>query len=615
MSVQTKEMNIRQIFASTPYYIDFYQREYKWNENHVKELLDDIFHRFELDYDSLLDANEENVENNYQWYFMSSLITNNHKGKTYIVDGQQRLTTVTLILIRLVHLVDQFNIPYLRDVLKDRIYGADISGNTFWMGQNGRRNTLEKLLNNDDLSGINTTTEANMVNNFIIISKYLDEKLTDDHKLHSFVIYLLKKVIFVNIHILEPTDVPMVFEVINDRGEKLRPYEVFKGELLGQLNKDDIESIYHPIWVKSIGSLGNKGKEEPDNFFRYYFRSKYVDTEADHRQFDGDYHRTVYSNKWDDKICLKRRPEEIKRFFTEKLTYYTNLYSKLIDKEIYNKPYGEYVFYNQLNEQDRQYMLILSACSVKDPEEEEKIEIVSRLLDRHFVLLQLYGCYDSNTFTEIIMLLNKAIRNQPVTIIKEIFDKQILKDINRILGLDIQDIFNYSLFKDAGVRLGIRFKRYFFARIENFIATGINPNHRLSTALYWDLVRNTGHKTGYHVEHILSNNDENKKLFGNDEEAFQRERNRLGALLLLKGRDNISSGNESYIKKLDTYNNGDISNRWNKTLINSFYHTNKDFYDFMNRYSLSFKPYQVFDGNAVEERQQLLFDMVKLIWA
>ncbi len=259
-------------------------------------------------------------------------------------------------------------------------------------------------------------------------------------------------------------------------------------------------------------------------------------------------------------------------------------------------------------------MLVLSACLKNDPNEEEKIKLICRLLDRHFTILQLYGCYDSNYLTEILLYLNREIRNKPSDEIQDIFDKQLLNNINESKGTKLNTIFDYTLFKDASSSRGIRFIRYFFARIENFIAEGINPAHNLTQDQYWDLVRNTGSRNGYHVEHILANNDENRLLFGNDEEYFQSERNRLGALLLLRGRDNISSGNEIYSKKLQTYDNADISNRWNRSLISSFYHTNKDFQDFVQKYNLKFKPYSVFDAAAVEERQQLLFEMVKLIW-
>jgi uncharacterized protein with ParB-like and HNH nuclease domain len=615
MSVKPKDVCINDIFGSTAYYIDFYQREYKWKKEHVQALLDDIFYRFEADYATNRDATEAVIEANFQWYYMNSVMTNIYDGHTYIVDGQQRLTTLTLILIKLIKMADGYQLADLKKLLENKVFGVELSGNKFWMGQNGRSEIIGKLIDDpSQVTSTNTVTEANMLGNYNEINKFLDLALNTKHKLHSFIIYFLKKVIFVNINIIDTTDVPMVFQVINDRGERLKPYEVFKGELLGQIDKAEIEQTYLEKWNRSMENLEFKGDDQPDSFFRYYFRSKYVDTEGEHRKFDGDYHRTVFSNEWDQKIRLKKRPQEVKSFISNELYYYSQLYNKLINPKIYEQHYGEHVYYNYLNEQDRQYLLILSACKLNDPNELDKIKLVSKLLDRHFVLLQLYGCYDSNFFTEISINLNKALRNQPIDDIQDIFDSQLLSNINDTKKTNLTGLFDYSLFKETNSSRGIRFIRYFFARIENFMAVGINPSHKLTQDQYWDLVRNTGSVSGYHVEHILANNQQNRTLFNDDEELFQRERNRLGALLLLKGRDNISSGNEPYSQKLKTYNNADISNRWNRSLIDTFYHTNKDFQTFAQNYNLIFKPYNIYDSTAIEERQYLLFEMVKHIW-
>lgn len=86
-------------------------------------------------------------------------------------------------------------------------------------------------------------------------------------------------------------------------------------------------------------------------------------------------------------------------------------------------------------------------------------------------------------------------------------------------------------------------------------------------------------------------------------------------LLLLKGRMNISSGNESYREKLKTYSNGTI---WAKTLCNTWYHTNPDFTDF-NKWlkattNKEFIPYDSFTIQYMKERSQLLYELVKIIW-
>lgn len=591
VSIKSTDMTINKVFSATKYYIDFYQREYKWKRPHIINLLDDVFYRFELEYKPTIDPTQENIDK-YEWYYLSSFMTNSYNGQTYIVDGQQRLTTITLILINLYHLSNHYSEEDLGELLKSKIYGPGVTGKTYWMGQNGRLEILDKLFKNEPIENTQdgNISHVNMVDNAQIIKKYLEEKLTNSHIYKSFVIYFLTKIILINIHIEKQKDVAMVFEVINDRGEKLRPYEVFKGALLGLLDKDEIDRKYNKLWQKGIEPLESISDELPDSFFRDYFRAKYVDTLYDYRDFDGEYHKTVFSNKWNERLQLKRNVPNIKEFIQNDFAYYSKLYRRLVDSNMLSRPYGEYVFFNSLTDQDRQLLLILSACTANDPDEDEKIMTVSRLLDRHYVLLQLFGCYDSNSFSRTIIEINQRIRDQDIETIKRAFDEILLDDINRVKGTSITQPFEYAFFKDTGNSLGIRFVRYFFARIENYLSVNIN-RQRLSEGQYYNYVRNTGTVNGYHIEHILSNNPENKALFDNDEETFQKERNRLGALLLLKGKDNVSSSNEVYKDKLKTYS---ASNLWNNTLINDFYHTNLDFKNLRDGTGLNFRPYAAF---------------------
>lgn len=50
VSIKSTDMTINKVFSATKYYIDFYQREYKWKRPHIINLLDDVFYRFELEY-------------------------------------------------------------------------------------------------------------------------------------------------------------------------------------------------------------------------------------------------------------------------------------------------------------------------------------------------------------------------------------------------------------------------------------------------------------------------------------------------------------------------------------------------------------------------------------
>ena len=111
MDISPDKQNIDQVFSNITYHIDFYQRDYRWTVEPVLRLLDDVFHKFDEHYQRLkgkdLDPKPEVVAR-YPWYYLSTYVTNVVDGRVYVVDGQQRLTTLSLILIKLRHLGKMF---------------------------------------------------------------------------------------------------------------------------------------------------------------------------------------------------------------------------------------------------------------------------------------------------------------------------------------------------------------------------------------------------------------------------------------------------------------------------------------------------------------------------
>ena len=294
----------------------------------MESLLDDIFYKFEGEYNPNIDVNPETISK-FGWYYLNTYVTNQYNGKIFIVDGQQRFTTLTLILIKLYHISKDLGLEERIEWIKSKIYGVDVEGKSFWMGENDRAEALEDLLTNG-FKTKNLKENINIENiyqNYKYISDYLDEKFKnqngyyDKHKFEAFLLFFMKQLVLVEILIDDFKDVPMVFEVINDRGERLKPYEVFKGELIGQLNKSEID-YYYSIWKQYIDELTNIDENEVDNFFKFYFRSKYVDKRVDYRDFDGEYNKTVFSKKWNPIIKLKRNPQGVKNFISNDFQIY-----------------------------------------------------------------------------------------------------------------------------------------------------------------------------------------------------------------------------------------------------------------------------------------------------
>lgn len=613
MDVTPDKQNIDKVFSSTTYYIDFYQRQYKWTDEPVRRLLDDILYKFNIEYQRYKDNDIEldKLVESYSWYYLNTYVTNLVGGKLYVVDGQQRLTTLTLILIKLYRAANEVD-SELTGWLSTKIAGQSGFKKEFWMNHEKHKTAMLGLMEGKKFEQIDVTSgisAVNMVNNYKLISAVLDKDLAKDkHKLESFIFFFLKRLVLINLNV-EQTDVPMVFEVINDRGVKLKPYEILKGKLLGQIEKDELEQLgLNELWESQVNKINQYGEDEIDEFFVYYLRSKFAKVVGDTRKFDSNYHRVIFLPEVEQELKLEHDPKAVKYFMMHEFKYYTELYYKILC--YYDQPHNDYlsVYYNALTDMDSQFQLIMSACILNDPEEDEKIKLISHEVDRLFSLLQLQKSYDSNEFNEAIYLIAAEIRGEKVDSIKSIFDKYLLSILSEARGVKVTQPISYSYFKDTGIELNKRFKRYFFARIEQFIATQTKMNMKHS---FYDLVANTGSVNGFHIEHILANNADNLMAFGNDEERFERERNRLGGLLLLKGKDNISSSNELYQNKLKTYAN---TLYWNETLRQDSYKTKIDFSNMMKSHNLKFRPMNQFGPDELEERHMLLHSLIEIIW-
>ena len=231
------------------------------------------------------------------------------------------------------------------------------------------------------------------------------------------------------------------------------------------------------------------------------------------------------------------------------------------------------------------------------------------------MLLRLNGIYNSNNYQEISYQLNNDLQNRQHNEYRQIFNEILTTRIKEARNLsEISSLLDYDRFKTRGYdNIDRRPLRYFFARVEKYICDNIgeeikNNVHYISTK--------TGHKTGYHIEHIFSRNEENKKFFQKEEE-FENQRNKLGALLLLFNMDNIISNNEKYYNgKRQTYSNGLV---WGRTLIDTFYHkTNAKFLEFNQKFEsiskIKFIQVEEYNADILEHRSKLLYAIVKQIW-
>lgn len=613
MDISPDKQNIDRVFSNTPYYIDFYQRDYRWTDEPVLRLLDDIFFKFKEPYarSSDLDPCKETILARYPLYYLNTYVTNVVDGRVYVVDGQQRLTTLSLVLIKLRHLA-KLHGSKLAGWIDSKIAGQSGFEQEFWMNHVGHKTAQQALFDGVDSKAIDTSsgiTAQNMVKNYEPISAFLAKELKDKHCFETFVFYFLHRLVLINLAV-EQTDVSMVFEVINDRGVRLRPYEILKGKLLGQINKIELDKEdYNGLWERQAAAINAFKEDELDSFFRFYLKAKFAATRKEGQRFDGDYHRAMFEPDIDTRLGLLHKPAKVKAFLKGDFIYFTDLYIKLWQAYSEDQTTFRAAYYNALLDLEAPFHLVLSACVPNDPDRDRKIGTIAREIDRYFSLLQLQSAYDSNEFADSLYRISEAIRGKTVHAFRTAFDAQLTKMIAARRNVQDAEPLSYAAFKQTGINLNTRFKRYFFARIDEFLAENMNLNPKHPIA---DLVTKTGAKSGFHVEHILSWNKDNKALFDGDEERFEQERNRLGGILLLKGKDNISSNNEPYRDKLKSYAN---TLYWNETMRADSYKAKLDMTALKDRYGLELEPIDQFGPDQLEARHKLLFKLVGIIWS
>jgi uncharacterized protein with ParB-like and HNH nuclease domain len=151
MDIAPDKQNIDRVFSNTTYYIDFYQRDYKWTSEPILRLLDDIFFMFNQEYEkySSLEPSTETIMAKYSWYYLNTYVTNIVEGKVYVVDGQQRLTTLTILLIKLYNKAKELECDSdFTDWINSKITGFSGGKRSYWMNHEKSLDVLKDLFEN-----------------------------------------------------------------------------------------------------------------------------------------------------------------------------------------------------------------------------------------------------------------------------------------------------------------------------------------------------------------------------------------------------------------------------------------------------------------------------------
>jgi hypothetical protein len=261
---------VRELLDTAKYAIDSYQREYAWQERQVREPIDDLTGKF-LDHYEPGHARHE-VER-YGHYFLGSVVVSHKLGQRFVVDGQQRLTTLTLLLIYLNNL--QADRPDQRDV-RNLIYSERYGRRSFNIDVPDRAGIMQAPLEGETPK-VNGESDSvrNLAARHADIVDHFPQEIADAALLF-FIDWLLENVHLVVIDAYADEDAYTIFETMNDRGLSLSLPDMLKGYVLAKITHEDDQRAVNTTWKAQIQRLREIGDEGDVDFFKDWLRARHA---------------------------------------------------------------------------------------------------------------------------------------------------------------------------------------------------------------------------------------------------------------------------------------------------------------------------------------------------
>lgn len=598
--IEGSPKSLKQLLQNTKYSIHYYQREYMWQRKHIEELIDDLTSEFLDNY--VPGDGRQNVQD-YGAYFMGSIVLAGRENA--IIDGQQRFSSLTLLLIYLNNRLRTLGQSY--SMIEQMIFSEAYGTKSFNINVEDRSECMNAIFNDQPFD---TTDAGESVKNLYgrysdIIDVFPADDITDDMLLH-FCDWLAEKVFFIEIVATTEQDAHKVFVTMNDRGLSLTSTEMLKGYLLSEIKDDAKREKLNGIWKDKVLSLKKDDEKGDETFIKAWLRAQYAETiretkaGAVNQDFDiigGSFHKWVRDER--DNLGLATTDDF--ELFIMRFSKFADAYMKIREAESVFAEGTKYIYYNAQINFTLQPQLLLAPICYEDPWPViiEKMNLVARFIDLLVtVRVTNYRSVDYSTIKNYVFNVTKNIRRCSVDELKARL-KQQYENLAYDPAAALPELRLNSFTK--------KYIKNMLARITGYIEeqTGVASN-------YCNYM-NTQTKNPFEIEHIITDHYEWFTSEYADQEEFKRWRNSFGALLLLHKSINASLSDAKYDYKLTKYcsNEGNI---YSESLGDLAYQNNPKFKKFIADYGLKFKPYAQFGKAEIAERIQLLIQLVNLVW-
>ncbi len=618
-SINVDRRNVRTCLEQH-FVVPTYQRDYKWDKKHLEELLTDIQSDFLNSYEN---GHGRKDVGDYPAYFLGTIITTSAaSGARAIVDGQQRLTTLLLLMAyfqRKRKELPSLNISDMGAMLRREVYGKaefniefDKDREQFFSLLLSEPSTVsEESLDAklDDIKDITAGT-ARLRTLYENIDNYLNEQIRVD-LLAFFADFVTERVFLFDISVPSEQDGHKVFVTMNDRGLRLGPIDLLKGYLLSNISNLDMNGTANGEWTDCVRQLQQLGSDEDSAFFKTFLRAQFAETTRGKSKGDapgdfeniGDaYHRWVIDNS---KRVGLGNSDDFFDFVSNVIPRFISYYKKVKAAERTFSDDLRHIYYNGAKGLTLQTMAILAAIDPKDlaSEVEKKMRVVGFFMD-YLASSRTINRRDNNydNIRDYVFGLCKRIRRKSMAELTELIRTEIA-------NLDINP------FKLDYVYYGVSKRQdllHILARLAEHLEEGVEQTNKVGFPGY---IQRSRSSKAFDIEHViphgeaqLTTTEAGTTLHLPDLDV---KRNSIGFLVLLPRGKNRSLQDKGYEDKLPVYAGDNVLAA---SLTVGFYLNNPQVEDFKVTAGIDLAPIAMFDVAAGDARRALYERLAQRVW-
>lgn len=467
-NIEANSKNLKGLLKERKYQVKYFQREYKWKKNHIEDLLIDLERSFFANYNA---SHSRDDIPEYDCYYMGPIVLHRERSSYVIVDGQQRLTSFTLLLIYLSHLQKIYFSSNQKKIQKldEYIYSQPYEKETFNLEIKEREDILKCLYQGLEVKDtfLENESSRNILDRYYDIADLFPITLKHELVLPLFINWLVEKLIFIEILAQSSESAYTIFETMNDRGLNLTQSELLKSHLLSHVRDETKIKELDNSWKAKIAHLKTYSNDEDQDFFKAWLRGKYAfslrsadknSTNEDFEKIGNRFSSWVQENEKRLLHLDKNNPDSYFFFVDSDFQFFSSLYVKLCEyetSEVLPEHKFKFLGYKGVS-QSLSYPFILSSILKTDDEDTINMKITTAVdyLDCFAIYRLLHNepitqsSIDYAIYTKVKSIRDKSLENLISELKSEV---DILK--RRFLGVS-----NYIPFEQS-------YSKYLLARI------------------------------------------------------------------------------------------------------------------------------------------------------